>query len=47
MPQYKINFSNFYLEFLKGVQSSDALITQIYFITNGLRGRQAFVLPEL
>ncbi len=43
MPRY----FHFHLEFLKGVQSVQALNAKIYLITNGLRGRQVLLFPEL
>ncbi len=47
--QWGCEYSSIYsdVEFLKVVQSSEALTAQIYQIASGLRGRQVFMFPEL
>jgi hypothetical protein len=44
---FRFWFLNIDLEFLKRAQSFKALTAKIYLITDGLKGRQVLMFPEL
>jgi hypothetical protein len=46
IPRHRFFIFYFAIEFLKRIQSFKALTDTIYLTSNGLRGRQALLLPE-